>query len=116
MGQVIDDRRARVVGQGQRVREAEACLPLHKFSRRDACGVQDRLVDLEHTRTLPVDLVEEAQTEITLPGAGTAVFWSSPRTASACDDVGDVQPFACRNSAAAPATCGEDIDVPLIVA
>ncbi len=39
-------------------------------------------------------------------GAGTAVFWSSPRTASACCRLFDVQPFACSSSATAPATCG----------
>ncbi len=44
-------------------------------------------------------------------GAGSALFWRMVRTLS-----GFVFGFACSSSAAAPATCGEAIEVPLIVA
>ena len=43
---------------------------------------------------------------------GSALFWRIVRTVS-----GSVPaPFACRSSATAPATCGDDIEVPLMFA
>src|SRR5690606_18967142 len=71
--------------------------------------VVDRIASSTSSRPAPWWLVGSRMPRLGLSDhtAGSAVFWNASRTCS-----GSASGWACRYSAAAPATCGEAIDVP----
>ena len=71
---------------------------------------EDRVVDVDHARALPEDVVQEPERGCPTHGFGSALFCRIRGTPAEDGSAGLLE------SAAAPATCGDAMEVPEIEA